>query len=471
MRSSPPACGAWRIITASATTSTPGSEHAEATLQWQSQALWLMWEAVFGVALWHSGDSRLRRAIELSHANLNKSNLNKSNVTEHVLKNAGREKNNEKNLNEHVKPLKNASDPKNFSERRDFAKKTAFNSFWHDKWHQDWWHHHHFFHIGWIGPWFWPYAYGDFFYLALWPWDYWYYDPFWAYGYGDIYQAVFSPYSYDDYVQGPRAPERMARLKQSMAQGCNEEAGEVTGWPIDQIQAAVQPDQHQSQLLDGLGNAVVKASDEIRAHCLTDIAFTPTARLDHMRDRLQALVNAVNIVSPTLSSFYDSLSDEQKARFNGIAPRTPRRGQAAQGDLTASAIRGQCDAGTTAWPTDQIDRVVRPDDAQRAKLQSLQSAAHEPPTRSKPLVRPTFHRRRRRGWRQSGSGWKPCCKASRRCSRRWPTSTIRSATIRRPASTRWAGNCRRRMPGTNSAVIAKSHVSRTWCSVQYALRA
>jgi LTXXQ motif family protein len=28
-----------------------------------------------------------------------------------------------------------------------------------------------------------------------------------------------------------------------------------------------------------------------------------------------------------------------------------------------------------AWPTDQIDRVVRPDDAQRAKLQSLQSAA------------------------------------------------------------------------------------------------
>jgi hypothetical protein len=64
MRSSPPACGAWRIITAFATTSTPGSEHAEATLQWQSQALWLMWEAFFGVALWHSGDSRLRRAIE-----------------------------------------------------------------------------------------------------------------------------------------------------------------------------------------------------------------------------------------------------------------------------------------------------------------------------------------------------------------------------------------------------------------------
>jgi hypothetical protein len=75
----------------------------------------------------------------------------------------------------------------------------------------------HFFHIGWIGPLFWPYAHGD------------------------IYQAVFFPYSYDDYVQGPRAPERMARLQQGIVQGCNEGAGEVTGWPIDQIQAAVAP--------------------------------------------------------------------------------------------------------------------------------------------------------------------------------------------------------------------------------------
>jgi hypothetical protein len=68
----------------------------------------------------------------------------------------------------------------------------------------------------------------------------------------------------------------MARLKQGIVQGCNEEAGEVTGWPIDQIQAAVQPDQHQSELLDNLGNAIVKAGDETRAHCQTNVAFTPT---------------------------------------------------------------------------------------------------------------------------------------------------------------------------------------------------
>src|SRR6516165_4379994 len=312
--------------------------------------------------------------IHTHTTNVSKTNLNKmskSNVTDHSLKNADQEQ----NLNSRVLPLK--SNPNNFKERRDFANKTAFNSFWHQGWHNNWWHRHHFFHIGWIGPWFWPFAYGDFFYFALWPWDYWWYDPFWAYGYGDIYQAVFFPYAYDDYVQGPRAPERMARLKQSLAQGCNEEAGEVTGWPIDQIQSAVQPDERQSPMLDDLGNAVVKASDEIRAHCQTNVSFTPTGRLAQMHDRLGALVDAVNIVSPPLSAFYDSLNDEQKARFDHIAPRAPRHGQAAQSDLTTATIRGQCDAGMMAWPTDQIDRVVRPDDAQRAKLQALQSAASQ----------------------------------------------------------------------------------------------
>jgi hypothetical protein len=121
----------------------------------------------------------------------------------------------------------------------------------------------------------------------------------------------------------------------------------------------------------------VKASDGIRGHCQANIAFTPTGRLDQMHDRLGALVDAVNTVSPALSAFYDSLSDEQKARFDHIAPRAPRHGQAALGDLTTATIRGQCDAGMMAWPTEQIDHVVRPDETQRGKLQNLQSAASQ----------------------------------------------------------------------------------------------
>jgi hypothetical protein len=163
----------------------------------------------------------------------------------------------------------------------------------------------------------------------------------------------------------------MAQLTESMAQSCSDEAAEVTGWPIDQIQAAVQPTQEQGALLDDLGNALVKASDEVKSHCPTTVSFTPTGRLDTMQQRLQALVEAVNIVSPPLGKFYDSLSDEQKARFNNIAPPEGKHNAAAQ---NVPNPQTQCNANVMNWPADQVDRVVRPDGAQRAKLDALQSA-------------------------------------------------------------------------------------------------
>jgi hypothetical protein len=273
-----------------------------------------------------------------------------------------------------------AADPAHFAARRQFASNAALHNFWGHGWNHGWnhdWHwRHNFFHIGWIGPLFWPYAYGDFFYYALWPYDYYYYDPFWAYGYGDIYEAIFSPYSYEDYVQGPRAPARMATLTQGIADSCAEEAAEVTGWPIDQIQSAVAPNQQQTALLDDLGNAVVEASHEIRTQCPASVPFTPTGRLAAMQQRLQTLVGAVNTVSPPLTKFYDSLSDEQKARFNSIAPAAsaPRRGKTANPEQAALNPQAECNASVMAWPTDQIDHVVRPNDTQRDKLEALQSA-------------------------------------------------------------------------------------------------
>ncbi len=252
------------------------------------------------------------------------------------------------------------TDPHNFATRRQLAGDPALHPFLHHGWHP----HHH---LGWVGPLFWPYAYGDFFYCSLWPYDYCYIDPFWAYGYDDIYAGIFFPYDYEDYVQGPRAQSRMTALTQGMGDACGNEAAEVTGWPIDQIHQVVQPNDQQSALLDDLGNAVVKAGDAIKAQCPTSVSFTPTGRLAQMQQRLQVLVQAVNIVSPPLAKFYDSLSDEQKARFDAMG--APGKGEA------AANPQAQCGGNVIAWPADKIDRVVRPTDAQRAKLDALQSAA------------------------------------------------------------------------------------------------
>jgi hypothetical protein len=258
------------------------------------------------------------------------------------------------------------TDPRTFAAHRHLAGLGAFHPFFHHGWHPHG-------HLGWVGPWFWPYAYGDFFYYALWPYQYAYYDPFWYYGYDDIYEGIFSPYDYQPYVAGPGAPARMSALTQSEAQSCSDEASEVTGWPIDQIQSALQPNPQQTALLDDLGNAVVKASDVIRAHCPTKLAFTPTDRLAQMQQRLEGLVQAVNIVQPPLAKFYDSLTDEQKARFNAIG--APQGKQAASGQQAAQNPQSECTGSPMAFPADQIDRVVQPNDTQRAKLNALQAAS------------------------------------------------------------------------------------------------
>jgi hypothetical protein len=280
------------------------------------------------------------------------------NVTPKVSRNAA-------NLRATKTRLTGKTDPHNFARLRRLRSDPTFRPFLAARWHR----HHH---LGWVGPLFWPYAYGDLFYCGIWPWDYCGDDAFWGYGYGDIYEGMFLPYDYSEYVQGPQAPERMAALTQSVAQSCDDEAAEVTGWPIDQIQSALSPNAQQTALLDGLGNAIVKASDVIKSHCPTTVAFAPTDRLAQMQERLEGMVQSVDIVQPALAKFYDSLSDEQKARFNDIG--VPGGKPPSSTQQAAQNPQAECGQAVMTFPTDRIDQVVQPNDAQKAKLDALQAA-------------------------------------------------------------------------------------------------
>ncbi len=261
-----------------------------------------------------------------------------------------------------------AAATRTFAAHRNFTRVRALRPFLSEPWFR------RYHHLGWFGPLFWPYAYGDIFYDALWPYAYWYYDPFWAYGYGDIYEAIFPSYGYASYVRGRGASARMTALTKSVAQSCADEAAEVTGWPIDQIQAAVQPSQQQVALLDDLGNAIVKASDVIKSDCPTRVSFTAPDRLADMQQRLTGLVQAIGIVQPPLAKFYDSLSDEQQARFNALGAPS---GQNEQGQQAAQNPQSECGENAIAWPADRIDQAVHPTGDQQAKLDALNAAASQ----------------------------------------------------------------------------------------------
>jgi hypothetical protein len=63
---------------------------------------------------------------------------------------------------------------------------------------------------------------------------------------------------------------------------------------------------------------MAKAVDLLKAGCPTDLPSTPTGRIEAMRLRLSAMLEAVRTVRAPLAEFYALLNDEQKARFNAL---------------------------------------------------------------------------------------------------------------------------------------------------------
>ncbi len=125
------------------------------------------------------------------------------------------------------------------------------------------------------------------------------------------------------------------------------------------------PNEEQRHLLDDLANASLRAAQVIRESCPTRVSLAPTGRLDAMQRRIEAMIQAVGIVGPTLDKFYTSLDDEQKARLNAAnQPTSNSRSLANCGEATSA----------TQWPGERIERAVRPTVQQQAKLDALKTA-------------------------------------------------------------------------------------------------
>jgi hypothetical protein len=254
---------------------------------------------------------------------------------------------------------------------------------WHN--HNGWWRHRHGGY-GWVGPVFWPFAFYDIYGYSLWGYDY--DTAFWDYGYPDIYAGLFAPYGYDElagyggYLSASAGRGRTARDayasanpndRSGLTQMCGEDSRDIAGLPIDAIQKALQPDDAQRAALDDLANASLKAGQDIKAACPTDIALTAPRRLAVMQQRIEAMIGAVKTVQPPLDRFYGLLSDEQKAKFNALAAR--QRPAGASQTANAAAPCDVSQPGVTDWPGTAIDRAVKPTDDQRKGLEALQSAA------------------------------------------------------------------------------------------------
>jgi len=122
---------------------------------------------------------------------------------------------------------------------------------------------------------------------------------------------------------------RASASNNDLAALCSRRAESFAQLPTQRIEQVIKPAQQQLDAFDRLKIASADAANQLRASCPTQMPDTPLDRFDAVGKRLQAMDQAIKTVRPALVSFYDSLTDEQKARFNML--RLPQNASSNQG--------------------------------------------------------------------------------------------------------------------------------------------
>lgn len=205
----------------------------------------------------------------------------------------------------------------------------------------------------WVGPLYWPAAPDDLFDYALRPASSG--ERFWPHGGRDLFEAMLQ-----------RSPTNAGWMEMCGSR----RSGGPSSWQ-DVMAEAIQPSDAQRRILGELGSALVAADNAIKAACPTAETARAPERLDHMTDRLWAMRQATIIIRTPLEALTTLLAEEQKARLNAAASggnEGPHGMSAAAPALCADPA-----AAMMPWPSERIERAVRPSSEQRKALQSLQT--------------------------------------------------------------------------------------------------
>jgi hypothetical protein len=237
--------------------------------------------------------------------------------------------------------------------------------------------------VPWFGPVFWPYAYSDVFDYAFWPSGY--DDGYFAYAYDDFFDGVFwgqaGPPPEYSYAYAPPSNARTARpasaTSATVEELCTQPGTGITAWPFAEITSKVGLNTEQKQLLDEVRSSGQRAASEFKASCPAKDAFavTPPGRLQAMTLRLAAMLEAVQTVRPAMEKFYNSLSDEQKERFNEIGPKqSVNKAEVSQTPAPDAKSCSDPKAGLASLPIERIEDAVKPTNAQEGGLKQLENA-------------------------------------------------------------------------------------------------
>lgn len=245
---------------------------------------------------------------------------------------------------------------------------------------------------GWVGPVFWPFAGSDLFGAALWG------DAvdatLWGYGAGDLTTGLFGIYPDDDvaaYAAYLPSATPASPQPSMLARMCGDvRGGEVAGVPVEAVQATLALDDRQRAALDDLADAVLESSQKIAAACPETLPLGAQQRVAAMRQRIETMMVATDMVAPRLSAFFDTLNDTQKAQFVALGAPPAPAAAAAQASTPpppatssaapVAAAAQACAAAQAAlpaaqqWPKATLERAVGRGEAARKALDGLRAA-------------------------------------------------------------------------------------------------
>jgi LTXXQ motif family protein len=222
-------------------------------------------------------------------------------------------------------------------------------------------------------------------YEALLGYTFWpvrYDNDFNRYGFGAIAVAIAGPSMGAASTVGSAGHARLATTGGPLASPrgdllpqCDIAATSTSDWLTGEIRRSLRPDAKQLRAYDKVRGRLIEGSKAINASCTAAASDSPTQRLAALKQRLWALHDAGQLVRPALKDFYDTLSDQQKAKFTAT---TAGEQAPPENSKVASAPMGQryqaCaaqSAGATERLIADIEKQVRPAREQQAGLQDL----------------------------------------------------------------------------------------------------
>ncbi len=233
------------------------------------------------------------------------------------------------------------------------------------------------------GPLAWPTAYEDAIGYTFWPNDY--AGKVRSHGF-DIIAAPLSVSSRRPAV----ARASMASVESdaddlNVSTGCGADQNPQMTWPKAQIEQTLQLNDAQRDAIGKFQTALFESTKSLKASCRDIAALSPTARLDTTVQSLWAVRDAGVYIRAPLKTFYDGLSDEQKAKFEWKQPPQDDGGQNTDANQntkpqdSAMARQYQMCAAPSLEGSERlmkrIEQQVRPHKEQSAVMEGLRKAS------------------------------------------------------------------------------------------------